>query len=112
MNKTQGWKLILTGPRDIMIQDKAGIQKMLVEEDFRKSRDYERVREDPGVTSLITETDKALYRQKVCKILLLFLVGMWFMCEMIWKGGFHVLPTSTCLGYMFTEQDFLSVSFP
>jgi hypothetical protein len=53
-----------SGPADIMFTDKASIQKILIDEDFRKSRDYERVREDPNVASLITETDKAKYKQK------------------------------------------------
>ena len=53
------------GPADIMFRDKATITKILIEEDFRKSPDYERVREDPNVTSLITETDKVKYKQKV-----------------------------------------------
>jgi hypothetical protein len=48
-----------------MFADKASIQKILVDGDFRKSRDYETVREDPHVTSLITETDKVKYKQKV-----------------------------------------------
>jgi hypothetical protein len=54
-----------TGPTDIMFADKASIQKIIVDEDFRKSRDYEVVREDPHITSLITETDKVKYKQKV-----------------------------------------------
>jgi hypothetical protein len=48
-----------------MFRDKATIQKILIDEDFRKSRDYETVREDPNVASLITETDKVKYKQKV-----------------------------------------------
>jgi hypothetical protein len=56
---------ISLGPADIMFADKASIQKILVEEDFRKSRDYEAVREDPNITSLITETDKVKYKQQV-----------------------------------------------
>jgi hypothetical protein len=59
-----------SGPTDILFADKAAIQKILVDEDFRKSRDYERAREDPHVTSLITETDKVKYKQKVITILL------------------------------------------
>jgi hypothetical protein len=57
--------LTFTGPADIMFADKASIQKIVVDEDFRKSRDYEVVREDPHITSLITETDKVKYKQKV-----------------------------------------------
>jgi hypothetical protein len=56
---------IRTGPADVMFADKASIQKILVDEDFRKSRDYEVVREEPHITSLITETDKVKYKQKV-----------------------------------------------
>jgi hypothetical protein len=48
-----------------LFREKATIQKILIDEDFRKSRDYEAVREDPNITSLITETDKIKYRQKV-----------------------------------------------
>ncbi len=58
-----------SGPADIMFADKATIQKILIDEDFRKSRDYERVREDPHVASLITETDKVKYKQKVIRFL-------------------------------------------
>jgi len=53
------------GPADIMFRDKATITKILIDEDFRKSRDYETVREDRNVASLITETDKVKYKQKV-----------------------------------------------
>jgi hypothetical protein len=55
------------GPADILFADKASIQKILIDEDFRKSRDYERVREDPYIASLITETDKVKYKQKVIR---------------------------------------------
>jgi hypothetical protein len=48
-----------------MFRDKATITKILIDEDFRKSHDYETVREDPNVASLITETDKVKYKQKV-----------------------------------------------
>jgi hypothetical protein len=48
-----------------MFRDKATIQKILIDDDLRKSRDYESVREDPNVASLITETDKVKYKQKV-----------------------------------------------
>jgi hypothetical protein len=60
--KTNG---LHVGPADIILADKASVQKLLVEIDFRKSRDYEAVREDPNVASLITETDKVKYKQKV-----------------------------------------------
>ena len=59
--------LTFPGPADIMFADKASILKILIDEDFRKSRDYEAVREDPHVTNLITETDKVKYKQKVCR---------------------------------------------
>jgi hypothetical protein len=59
--------LTFPGPADIMFADKASILKILIDEDFRKSRDYEAVREDPNVTNLITETDKVKYKQKVCR---------------------------------------------
>jgi len=60
----------VSGPADILFADKAAIQKILVDDDFRKSHDYERIREDPHVASLITETDKVKYKQKVITILL------------------------------------------
>lgn len=56
--------VVRVGPADILFADKAAIQKILVEDDFRKSHDYERIREDPHVASLITETDKVKYKQK------------------------------------------------
>ncbi|KAF4633573.1 hypothetical protein G7Y89_g4555 [Cudoniella acicularis] len=59
--------IVRVGPADVMFADKATIQKILIDEDFRKSRDYEAVREDPHITSLITETDKVKYKQKVCR---------------------------------------------
>ncbi len=49
-----------------MFGDKAAIQKILIDEDLRKSRDYETVREKPEVASLISETDKTKYKVKVC----------------------------------------------
>jgi len=48
-----------------MFRDKATIQKILIDDDFLKSRDYESAREDPNVASLITETDKVKYKQTV-----------------------------------------------
>lgn len=56
--------IVRVGPADIIFRDKATIQKILIDDDFRKSRDYESAREDPNVTSLITETDKVKYKQK------------------------------------------------
>ncbi|PMD33538.1 cytochrome P450 [Hyaloscypha variabilis F] len=56
--------VVRVGPADIMFRDKATITKILIDEDFRKSHDYETVREDPNVASLITETDKVKYKQK------------------------------------------------
>lgn len=53
------------GPADILFADKASILKILVEDDFRKSRDYESVREDPHVSTLISEVDKDKYRRMV-----------------------------------------------
>lgn len=53
------------GPKDIMFRDKASVQKILVEDDLVKSPIYEAIRPHPNVTSLITETDKTLYKQKV-----------------------------------------------
>jgi hypothetical protein len=54
-----------SGPAGILIAEKAAIRKILVDEDFRKAPDYERIRDDPHVASLITETDKVKYKQKV-----------------------------------------------
>ena len=48
-----------------MIKNKVDITKVLIEEDLRKSRDYEAVRADKRITSLITETDKKAYKIKV-----------------------------------------------
>ncbi len=50
-----------------MIAEKSGVLKILVDEDFVKAPIYEAVRVDPSVSSLITERDKALYRQKVSR---------------------------------------------
>ncbi|KAH9207521.1 cytochrome P450 [Leptodontidium sp. 2 PMI_412] len=56
--------VIRVGPKDIMFRDKASVQKILVEDDLVKSPIYEAIRPHPNVTSLITETDKTLYKQK------------------------------------------------
>ena len=53
------------GPTDILFRDKAAVQKILVEDDLVKGPVYEMIRPRPDVTSLITETDKTLYKQKV-----------------------------------------------
>ncbi|KAE8448885.1 hypothetical protein EG329_008681 [Mollisiaceae sp. DMI_Dod_QoI] len=57
-------EVIRVGPKDVLIAEKSGVLKILVDEDFVKAPIYESVRVDPNVTSLITERDKALYRQK------------------------------------------------
>lgn len=48
-----------------MIAEKMGINRILVEEDWVKAPIYESIRMDKNVTSLITERDKAKYRQRV-----------------------------------------------
>lgn len=56
-----------TAPNQILVAEKNAIQKILVEDDFRKSPDYEAIREDPNITSLISETDKVKYKHRVSK---------------------------------------------
>jgi hypothetical protein len=60
----------------VLFAGKDAIQKILIEDDLLKSPDYEWIREDSGVTNLITERDRVAYRQKArsfcrdCKSLL------------------------------------------
>ena len=58
--------MMCTGPNEIMVASKAAIQKILVEDDFRKSPLYTLTQEDPHVSNLFTETDTKVYKQKVC----------------------------------------------
>ncbi|CZR69470.1 related to benzoate 4-monooxygenase cytochrome P450 [Phialocephala subalpina] len=48
-----------------MFEEKSLIKKTLIDKDFVKAPVYETVRIHPNVTSLITERDRAAYRQKV-----------------------------------------------
>jgi hypothetical protein len=63
--------IVRVGPREIIIAEKSAIQKIIAEKDFRKSRDFEFVREDREIASIFTETDKSAHRQRVRKFLLL-----------------------------------------
>ncbi|KAH7408064.1 cytochrome P450 [Cadophora sp. MPI-SDFR-AT-0126] len=56
--------VVRVGPKDILIRDKAAVQKILVEDDLVKSPIYEAIRPDHHITSLITETDKVAYKKK------------------------------------------------
>jgi hypothetical protein len=49
----------------VLVASRSAIQKVIVEEDLIKSPEYERGRNDPKVTNLISERDKVAYRQKV-----------------------------------------------
>lgn len=52
-------------PNFVIFADKDAIQKILVEEDFKKAPIYETMSTDPHVTNLFSETDKVKYRQAV-----------------------------------------------
>lgn len=49
-----------------MVSSKSAIQKIVVEDDFRKSPLYTLTQEDQHVSNLFTETDTRVYKQKVC----------------------------------------------
>lgn len=55
-------------PRSVLVAEKSAILKILVDEDFRKSPDYEAIREDYKITSLISETDKIKYKHRVSEL--------------------------------------------
>jgi len=57
----------------VLVASKSAIQKVIVEEDLIKSPEYERGRNDPKVTNLLTERDKVAYKQKVYTSGILFL---------------------------------------
>jgi len=61
------------GPKLVLVASKSAIQKVIVEEDLIKSPEYERGRNDPKVTNLLTERDKVAYKQKVYTSGILFL---------------------------------------
>jgi hypothetical protein len=54
-----------SGPDVVIFAGKNAIQKIIVEDDLIKSPDYEWIRAEPEITNLITERDRAAYRQKV-----------------------------------------------
>ena len=49
----------------MLFAGKNAIQKIVVEDDLLKSPQYEWLRADPKISNLITERDKAAYKQKV-----------------------------------------------
>lgn len=49
----------------MIFADRDAIQKIIVEEDFRKSAAYERLRDKPDIATLFTETDKTKYKPAV-----------------------------------------------
>lgn len=49
----------------MLFAGKNAIQKIIVEDDLLKSPMYEWLRADPKISNLITERDRAAYRQKV-----------------------------------------------
>ncbi|KAF7946606.1 hypothetical protein EAE96_009601 [Botrytis aclada] len=56
--------VVRIGPNEIMVSSKSAIQKIVVEDDFRKSPLYTLTQEDQHVSNLFTETDTRVYRQK------------------------------------------------
>jgi hypothetical protein len=56
----------VSGPKDILVAEKHGVQKILVRDDLQKSPVYEAARPYPEVSNLITERDKKAYKHKVC----------------------------------------------
>lgn len=58
--------VVRIGPNEIMVSSKSAIQKIVIEEDFKKSPLYTLTQEDPHVSNLFTETDTRVYKQKVC----------------------------------------------
>lgn len=55
-----------------MVSSKSAIQKIIVEDDFRKSPLYTLTQEDQHVSNLFTETDTRIYKQKVCILIPVF----------------------------------------
>jgi hypothetical protein len=53
------------GPQLVLFAGKNAILNIIVEDDLLKSPQYEWIRSDPKITNLITERDRAAYRQKV-----------------------------------------------
>ncbi|TGO34982.1 hypothetical protein BHYA_0174g00060 [Botrytis hyacinthi] len=56
--------VVRIGPNEIMVSSKSAIQKIVVEDDFRKSPLYTLTQEDQNVSNLFTETDTRVYKQK------------------------------------------------
>ncbi|KAF7913101.1 uncharacterized protein EAE98_011652 [Botrytis deweyae] len=56
--------VVRIGPNEIMVSSKSAIQKIVVEDDFRKSPLYTLTQEDQRVSNLFTETDTRVYKQK------------------------------------------------
>ncbi|ATZ49028.1 hypothetical protein BCIN_04g02280 [Botrytis cinerea B05.10] len=56
--------VVRIGPNEIMVSSKSAIQKIIVEDDFRKSPLYTLTQEDQHVSNLFTETDTRIYKQK------------------------------------------------
>jgi hypothetical protein len=54
-----------SAPYTILVAEKSAIQKILIDDDFKKSPDYEATRQEHDITSLISETDKVKYKQRV-----------------------------------------------
>ncbi|KAL2073943.1 hypothetical protein VTL71DRAFT_11269 [Oculimacula yallundae] len=56
--------VVRLGPKDVIFRETAAVQQILVEDDLIKSPIYKAIRPYPEITSLITETNKAKYKQK------------------------------------------------
>ncbi|KAF8848211.1 cytochrome P450 [Acephala macrosclerotiorum] len=91
-------KGLLYGPRDVIFEEKSAIKKTLIDEDFVKAPVYETVRIHPNVTSLITERDRAAYRQKRRLISPGFSISYLNGSEPLMKGCLDVLERSLKAG--------------
>jgi hypothetical protein len=54
-----------TAPHLVVFAENDAIQKILVEEDFKKAPVYEAMRDNPHIATLISETDKVKYKKAV-----------------------------------------------
>lgn len=112
-----------------MIAEKSGVQKILIDEDFIKDPIYQSIRMHPGITSLITERDKAVYRQKRRLIspgfsisylnglepLMKDCLGVFERClnaEVEKGGGYAVIDMNQMIGNLTSVYLFPSLSIP
>lgn len=57
--------ICVTDPKHVIFAEKSAIQKILVEEDFKKAPIYDHIRGVSSVGTLFSERDKVKYKQAV-----------------------------------------------